>query len=603
LHKLLLRQLRRHLGEEAAALPELQNLLQSVSDAYHQADEDRALIERSMEVVSEEMLDRYHALEAGRAQIHNVTQAKLAAEETAAALARSERRYRRVLESGSEAIWIIGSDGATQYVNQQACGMFGLPRETLLRESLTNFVADEKRAAVSEMLQRRRSGESDLDETVLVRADGSIIFVLLSVTAIEEDDSSEVGTMVVLTDISERKRSEQSLRESEAKLLQAQKMEAVGRFAGSIAHDFNNILTAILGYTDFILLEVDEGDPMRDDLEQIRIAAQRATALTRQILTFSKGHPTQKRVLDAGDVIVRMEGVLQRLIGAKSTLVLALSPRPTPIKIDQSQLEQLILNLVVNANDALVDGGSVTVETAIETLAEDLRHAHGTIPPGRYVRLSVTDTGVGITPQVMEQLFEPFFTTKHAAHGTGLGLSTVRNVVRDNWGFARVQTEIGRGSTFHIYFPLSGEMRRNLSPLFVPRADTGTETILVVDDEESVRTLASRILKKYGYTVIEAKHGRDALLRAARHEGAIDMILTDVVMPEMDGPALVREARISLPDAKIIMMSGYAMSELEPVTFPGDVVLLHKPFDAAVLLRTVREVLDSPGENLPGRGG
>lgn len=573
--------------------PSLEAFIKSVDAAYTEADEERAMLERSMDIVSQEMLERYEALEAGRAQIHNVTQEKVAAENAAAALERSGRRFRRVLESGSEAIWIMGADGKTQYVNRQASAMLGRTNEELVANSLLAYVADHDRPAVAERLARRRAGESDLGETTLVRSDGTTLFALISVTAIEDDDSPEPGTMAVLTDITERKRSEQSLRESEAKLLQAQKMEAVGRFAGSIAHDFNNILTAILGYTDFILLELDERNPIRDDLEQIRTAAQRATALTRQILTFSKGHPTQKRVTDVGDVIVRMEGVLQRLIGSKNTLVLALAPHATPIKIDQSQLEQVILNLVVNANDALIKPGSVTIETARETLDSDLRHPHGTIPPGEYVRISVIDSGAGITPQVMEHLFEPFFTTKHAAHGTGLGLSTVRNVVRDNWGFARVESDVGRGATFHIYFPVCDEKQRHLSPLSVPRVDAGTETILVVDDEESVRTLASRILKKYGYKIIEAKHGLDALLRASKHDGPIDMIITDVVMPEMDGPALVKEVRVRYPSAKIIMMSGYAVSELEPVMFPSDVVLLHKPFDAAELLATVREVLDS----------
>jgi len=286
--------------------------------------------------------------------------------------------------------------------------------------------------------------------------------------------------------------------------------------------------------------------------------------------------------------------VLQRLISAKNTLVFALAPHATPIKIDQSQLEQVILNLVVNANDAIAESGSVTIETAVDVLRSDLVHRHGTIPSGRYVRITVSDTGIGIAPPIMDKLFEPFFTTKHAAHGTGLGLSTVRNVVHDNWGFARVETEVGKGATFHVYFPLSDEKQRHLSPQAIPEVQSGTETILVVDDEESVRTLASRILRKSGYTVIEAKHGRDALLLADRHPNSIDLILTDVVMPEMDGPALVKEARVRFPDAKIIMMSGYAVSELEPVEFPNDVVLLHKPFGSATLMRTVRDVLDVP---------
>jgi two-component system cell cycle sensor histidine kinase/response regulator CckA len=595
LHKLLLRQLRRHLGGVAVTSPTLQSFIDAVDEAYRQADDERAMLERSMEIVSQEMTERYHALEAGKEQIHHVTREKLAAEEMAAALERSERRYRRVLESGSEGIWIIASTGETQYVNQQACAMLGRPREEVLRRRLTSFVAEPARAAVAEKLTRTRHGWSELDETTLLRADGSELFVLLSVTAIEDDESSQPGTMVVLTDITDRKRSEMHLRESEAKLLQAQKMEAVGRFAGSIAHDFNNILTAILGYTDFLLLEIGADSPLREDLEEIRLAGQRATALTRQILTFSKGHPTQKRVLDVGDVVVKMEGVLQRLIGARNTLVLALAPHSTPTKIDQSQLEQVILNLVVNANDALVRDGSVTIETAVERLSDKRTHAHGEIPAGSYVRLSVCDTGAGITPEVMDKLFEPFFTTKHAAHGTGLGLSTVRNVVHDNLGFVSVETETGRGATFNIYFPLSEETQRHASPVAVPTVKIGTETILVVDDEESVRALASRILRKFGYTIIEAKHGRDALLRAKQHPGRIDLILTDVVMPEMDGPALVREARTSIPDAKIIMMSGYAVSELGPVNFPNDVTLLHKPFGAAILLQTVREVLDAKG--------
>ena len=569
------------------------NFLKAVDQAYQEADDERAMLERSMEIVSQEMAERYHALEAGRKAIDDVTKEKLAAEEMATVIERSERRYRRVLESGSEGIWILGSDGNTRYVNNQLCAMLGRTREELFELPLTAVVAERVRAEVAERVGRAPGGHSDLDETVLVRPDGTEFYVLLSVTAIEDDEASGIGTMAVFTDITERKKSEQNLRESEAKLLQAQKMEAVGRFAGSIAHDFNNILTAILGYADFLLMEVEAGNPWRDDLEEIRIAAQRATALTRQILTFSKGHPTQKRVVDVGDVLSGMEGVLKRLIGTRNTLILALAPHATPIKIDQSQLEQVILNLVVNANDALLHPGSVTIETAVETLGETLHHRHGDIPPGSYVRLSVRDTGSGISPQVMEKLFEPFFTTKHASHGTGLGLSTVRNVVNDNWGFVRVETQTGAGATFHIYFPRTDEKERYFSPQSVPATEVGTETILLVDDEESVRTLASRILRKYGYTVIEAKHGRDALLLAARHKGPIDLILTDVVMPEMDGPALLAEARITMPNAKVIMMSGYAMSELEPVKFPSDVRLMHKPFGAEMLLQTVREVLDA----------
>jgi two-component system, cell cycle sensor histidine kinase and response regulator CckA len=393
--------------------------------------------------------------------------------------------------------------------------------------------------------------------------------------------------ITALTDMTERRALENQFR-------QAQKMEAVGRLAGGVAHDFNNLLTVILSYADMLIEGVAPHDPRADDLGEIRKAAVTAGSLTRQLLAFSRQQVIEPRLLDLNEVVASSEKMLRRLIGEDIDVRTALLPTPLTVMIDPGQLEQVMMNLAVNARDAMPTGGRLTLETESVTLDADYARDHWPAHAGRFAMLAVSDTGSGMDEQTRSHIFEPFFTTKSIGKGTGLGLATVYGIVKQSNGFIWVYSEIDHGTSFKIYLPLLDEAPEQYATkpeLTAPRM--GTETVLLAEDAEGVRAAARQILERYGYSVLEAPNGTVAL-RMAENASKIDLLLTDVVMPEMSGRELASRFSKLKPNAKVLFMSGYTDDAIirHGVLRPGT-AYLQKPFSPETLARKAREVLDS----------
>ena len=391
-------------------------------------------------------------------------------------------------------------------------------------------------------------------------------------------------------------RTEGVLRETEAQLRQAQRMEAVGRLAGGMAHDFNNLLTVIRGYSELLLGRLGPADAMRKDTEEIKKAADRATGLTRQLLSFSRRQFVETKVVDLNTLVANIDGMLRRLIGEDLVeLSTELDPSTCLMKADPGQIEQVIMNLVVNARDAMPRGGRLTVETRNVTIGEEVRLDAVGVVPGSYVLLTVRDTGHGMDSEVRLHLFEPFFTTKEKGRGTGLGLSTVYGIVQQSGGSITVESAPGQGAIFRIYFPrVEQEVSEVRAGAETTAQAPGHETILLVEDEPAVRGLVHETLRLQGYTVLVARHGIEALLASAKCVGPIHLLLTDVVMPQMSGPEVAEKIQIARPEIKVLYMSGYP----DHPVFDQDGVshltgFLQKPFSPPALVQKVREVLDS----------
>jgi nitrogen-specific signal transduction histidine kinase len=372
---------------------------------------------------------------------------------------------------------------------------------------------------------------------------------------------------------------------------QAQKMEAVGRLAGGVAHDFNNLLMVISGYAEVILAQVDPASPLHEKGRAIQLAADRATTLTRQLLAFSRKQLLELKVVDVNAIVQDMERLLRPLIGENIDLVTILSPQAAHTRADAGQLEQVIMNLVVNAKDAMPTGGKLTLRTENVVLDENHRGGQQFIRPGNYVTLLVSDTGMGMDRETQSRIFEPFFTTKEKGKGTGLGLSTVYGIVKQSGGYVVVQSELGRGTTFHIYLPhVEGAAEKH--SVAVPEAVGGTETILLVEDEESVRHLVRDTLSAKGYQVVEAENGETGMAAAARHQGNIDLVITDVVMPGMGGREMVKQLIETRPETKVLYLSGYTEDAIvSDGSIEKGTAFLQKPFTLQSLSRKVREVL------------
>ena len=393
----------------------------------------------------------------------------------------------------------------------------------------------------------------------------------------------------------ERKRAEEGMRALEEQLRQSQKMEAIGRLAGGIAHDFNNLLTIINTHAQLGLMELKDLDPMKGKLESIQKAGERAANLTRQLLAFSRRQPVERKVIDLNTLLQELEKMLTRVIGEDVELRTILDKDLGRVKADPGQVEQAILNLVVNAKDAMPSGGKLTIETANRELDKEYAHTHLDMKPGRYVMLSVSDTGVGMTPEVRDRVFEPFFTTKEKGKGTGLGLSTVYGAVKQSDGYIWVYSERGQGTTFKIYLPRVNEPlgERTAEKVVHGLLPGGSETILVVEDEEEVRKLAVAILRKQGYRILEASNGGDAFLICEQGKELIDLLLTDIVMPGLNGPELARRLGYFYPEMKVLYMSGYTDSGiLQQDMLDRGMFFLQKPFSVEHLTGKVRAALD-----------
>lgn len=381
----------------------------------------------------------------------------------------------------------------------------------------------------------------------------------------------------------------------EEQLQQAQKMEAIGRMAGGIAHDFNNLLTVITGYSQLGLERLSADHPIRGYLDQIKAAGDRAASLTRQLLAFSRKQVLEPQVLDLNEVIDGIDKMVQRLIGEDIEVVTLGSPDLAKVKADPGQIEQVIMNLVVNARDAMPQGGRLTFETANVDVESDRHDQHRLMPPGQYVMLAVSDTGVGMSPEVQSRIFEPFFTTKEHGKGTGLGLSTVYGIIKQSGGFIWVYSEPGMGTAFKIYLPstdIPGKEARNANE--VSHAAKGTETILVVEDNESVRRFVHGVLESKGYTLLQASGSVEAAKLIEGYSGRIHLMLTDVVMPRMSGTELAARLAQHFPEAKVLYMSGYTDNAIVQCgALEAGTHFLQKPFTPEALARKIRKVLDA----------
>jgi two-component system cell cycle sensor histidine kinase/response regulator CckA len=482
----------------------------------------------------------------------------------------SEARYRAIVESAPDGVWLTDAEDRTSFVNRAMTEMLGLEAGDMLGRYPSEFVEGESRRTLGDALRRRRSGVTERYELTFKRADGTELVTEVSATPLYEPDGSYAGSTAIVIDTTERRRAQRAREVLEGRLQQAQRLETVGRLAGGIAHDFNNILAVILNYAHFVAERLPEDSPLRDDVDQISRAASRASELTRQLLIFSRRDPVAAETIDVNRLVEDTEKLLGRTLGHQVTLSSSRSPERCFVRADPAQLEHALLNLVVNARDAMPDGGSVSIATARE---------------GDSVVISVTDDGPGMEPEVAARAFEPFFTTKPKGAGTGLGLATVYGTVTAAGGDARIETAPGQGTTVVLRLPLTEEPaeERPRAPAAAP-ADHGGATVLLVEDEHAVRGLSSRILTGAGYRCLEASGGTEALALYEAHGSAIDLLLTDVVMPGMSGAELAARIGAGREGPPVLFMSGY----------PGDTSLhplLEKPFDAGQLLTAVREAL------------
>jgi PAS domain S-box-containing protein len=441
-------------------------------------------------------------------------------------------------------------------------------------------------------LAQGRPAECEVEDRILRRYLQIQVAPILSAKYAESEDSSNYS-VVVVHDITERKRAQKEITDLEEQLRQSQKMEAIGRLAGGIAHDFNNLLTLIKGYTQLSVLELKEKDPLKDHMEGIKRASESAADLIRQLLAFSRRQVMEMKVLDLNTLLRDLDKMLRRVIGENIELVTLLTDDLGRVKADPGQIEQVILNLAVNARDAMPSGGKLTIETANAEVDGAFARAHIGVSPGRYMRLSVKDTGVGMTPEVQERIFEPFFTTKEKGKGTGLGLSTVYGIVKQSGGNIWVDSAPGQGTTFKIYLPRVEELAEELTEKVrgedLPR---GQETVLVVEDDAEVRQLSMRILNRQGYRVWQAVNGVEALRICEQQKEPIDLMLTDVVMPQMGGKELAEKVLPLRPQMKVLFTSGYLDDEIVHKILNSGNQFLKKPFSPALLARKVREVLD-----------
>jgi PAS domain S-box-containing protein len=506
---------------------------------------------------------------------------------------RSEAAIRfqaQLLNAVQQAVVATDPEGIVIFWNKFAENLYGWTAEEAVGRTIEELTPSPfLREHGTEIVARAAAGESWTGEFLVQGKSGKAFPALLTTAPVRDNSGNVLGFVRVSIDLTERRNLEEQFRQS-------QKMDAVGRLAGGIAHDFNNLLTVIRLNTEIIMEGFDPTDPRSDDVKQIRSAAERASSLTRQLLAFSRKQILQPRVLDMNSVVGTVEPMLKRLIGEDITIVSQCSARGYVVA-DPGQLEQVLVNLVVNARDAMPQGGQISIETDNVVLDETYTSEHAPVIAGHYVMLAVTDNGVGMSRETREHAFDPFFTTKDAGKGTGLGLATVYGIVKQSGGYVWVYSEPGLGTTLKLYFP-----EVSAAAAFGPSAEKqgtlekrkhGSETILLVEDEDAVRGLTCRILERQGYRVIPAQHGRAAMEIASKEEGRIDLVLTDVVMPGMNGRGLVERLVGIRPRIKSLYMSGYTDDDIIRRGFiEPSKSFLQKPFTSEALLQTVRKVLD-----------
>jgi PAS domain S-box-containing protein len=515
-----------------------------------------------------------------------------------AALRESEERFRKVFEEGPLGMAMLSvSEGKFIRANDAFCRMSGYSEEELKRLSFADITHTDDRTRDVEGVKALWAGQISRYQTEkrYVTKTGATFWGSLTVSLVHGADGTPLYSLAMVENIDERKRAETEKVRLEAELRQAQKMESVGRLAGGVAHDFNNMLSAILGHAEFALARVDPTEPLHADLEEIRKAATRSAGLTHQLLAFARKQTVAPRVLDLNEIVAGMLDMLRRLVGEDIDLVWQPGMDLQPIRMDPSQIDQILANLCVNARDAVTGTGRIMIESGRHTFTEDECAAHPGMTPGGYALLAVSDNGTGMDTETLSHLFEPFFTTKPVGDGTGLGLATVYGIVRQNNGAVEVVSEPNRGATFRIYLPeyVGPREQRQTEGDPVPTM-CGHETILLVEDEPAVLAVATRILAEQGYTVLAAAAPGEAIRIARVHTGELHLLVTDVVMPEMTGRALAKNLLSLYPRLKCLFTSGYTADVIaHHGVLDEGVQFIQKPFSVGSLSAKVREVLNS----------
>ncbi|MEP6733711.1 MAG: ATP-binding protein [bacterium] len=489
-----------------------------------------------------------------------------------------------------------GSDHMTW--SDEACDIHGVPTETspTIDEALM-FYSPPFRGVIKDALALcGRDGTAFDEEAEIATAKGTRLWVRVIGHALRNDASAITHIHGSVQDITPQKVSDARHEKLEEQYRQTQKMETIGSLAGGVAHDFNNLMSIVLSYSQMLAEDLSENDPMRADLDEIHKAGRRATDLTRQLLAFSRQQVLEPKIIDLSEVVGGMENMLRRLIGEDVELNASCARGLGKVLVDPGQMEQVIMNLAVNARDAMPSGGKLTIETAAVTLGERYASEHVGVAAGPHVMLAVSDTGTGMSKETRARMFEPFFTTKDKGKGTGLGLATVFGIVQQSGGTIWVYSEAGKGTTFKVYFPLAAQTTlpaRNSAPFRERRSARGSETILLVEDEERIRVLTRTILRKQGYNVLEAQNGGDALLLCEQHAATIHLLLTDVVMPRMSGRQLAERLLPLRPYMKVLYMSGYTDDAVvRHGILDSTIAFIQKPLTPEPLARKVREVLD-----------
>jgi len=517
-----------------------------------------------------------------RGVAHDVTERKRAE----AALCESERRYRELFENANDIIYTIDLAGNFTSINRAGERIIGYSREEILKMNLSQLVKPGQFEVFQQTLERKLAGEElTTYELEIIARDGHKVALEVSTRLIYQE-GKPVGVQGIGRDVTERKNLEAQLR-------QAQRMESIGTLAGGVAHDFNNILTGIIGFSELAMLNLLPPSPIYRNLQEIKQLGERAARLTRQLLAFARKQVLARRPTNLNDLISDLAKFLRRVIGEHIELGLVLADDLAVVHADGSQIEQVLMNLCVNARDAMPQGGKLLIKTQNVTLDESYCQIHPDVKPGKYVLISVSDTGTGMDSATRERIFEPFFTTKGPGQGTGLGLAMVYGIIKQHDGSICVSSEPGRGATFDIYIPAISEQEE----IHEERADyalaDGNETILVAEDEASVRNLIVTILQNWGYKVLTASNGEEAVKVFDEEQGKIDLVLSDAVMPKLGGRELYEILRKRNPELKFLFISGYSIDAMsERFILSEGLELLHKPFNPLDLARRIRESLD-----------
>jgi two-component system cell cycle sensor histidine kinase/response regulator CckA len=521
------------------------------------------------------------------------------------ALRESEEKYRFLAENASDVIWQMDAHFRFTYVSSSVQALLGHTKGEVLGRSLFEFLRPQTREQIERLAAARdREGQQGPDhqpshyEVQMCHKSGRDVWVEVSVTPRVDAAGGLLGYYGVTRDIGERKRAEAERVSLEERLRQAQKMESVGRLAGGIAHDFNNLLLPILGYAEMMLQELPEGAPLSEMTKQVQHAAERARDLTKQLLAFSRKQVLELKTIDLGKVVAGFQSILRRTIREDIDMQIQVPPGPALVRADAGQMEQVLMNLAINAQDAMPQGGQLNIEVEAVELPGDFPSRPSAAVPGPYVRLQISDTGVGMAGEVLEHLFEPFFTTKRPGEATGLGLSTVYGIVKQHGGEIEVASQASRGTTFRIYLPRLAERETQEVPAEErePASHRGTETILLVEDNEAVRDLTEAMLRRRGYGVLACAGGEEALAVSRAQDSPIDLLITDVIMPGMTGKELAARLSRERGGLKVLFISGYAQEVIaDHGVLEAGIHFVAKPFTTEALWSKVREVLDGPG--------